>query len=449
MRSSADLRDYQRGIINALATDRRKLVVATMGAGKTAATLHSIVSTPDRGRVLIVAPLRVAREVWAQEAQEWADTRGLTFSLVTGTAAQRRKALAAAADIYVTNWENLHELADAEHRWDWLVCDESSRLRAGVKWTKGGRKPRADGTFAPKRLTAYGAARTIAARVRRVTLLTGTPRPNGIRGMYGQVSLLDPSKSLGSSMTNFTDRFFKRHPKNEYVYIPLPEATEEITRLSAPFVHVVDNVYLPDKIVNDVWVTLPPEAAERYLEMKNELCTMEITAANAAVGLNKLLQITSGHLYDEEKQTHWIHDEKLEALGEILEGGDNVLCWYPYRHAEKAITDRFGGTDLRRAGAIPAWNRGDIPLLVGHPASGGHGLNLQFGGHVMVWYGLVFDLELYEQACARLARPGQKNKVIIHRILARGTVDERVAAALAQKGKGQLDTIQLLRECLA
>jgi hypothetical protein len=445
MRSSADLRDYQRKAIDALVLNRRKLLVARMGAGKTATTLFAIRSDP--GRVLIVAPLRVAKEVWRQEAQEWEETRHLTFSLIAGTAAQRRKAAAAQADVYLVNWENLHELVD--HPWDWLVCDESSRLRAGVKWTKGGKKPRADGTFTPKRLTAYGAARTIAAKAKRVTLLTGTPRPNGIRNMYGQVSLLDPSKSLGTSMTNFTERFFHQAHYSQHVYIPNKGAEEAITALCAPFTHVVENAFLPDQIVNDVWVTLPPEAMQRYQEMKEEFSTMDITAANAAVMLGKLLQITSGNIYDEEKNAQWVHDEKLEALGEILDSGDNVLCWYPYKHGARAIADRFGGVDLRRAGAIPSWNKGEIPLLVGHPASGGHGLNLQYGGHVMVWYGLLYDLELYEQACARLARPGQKNQVVIHRILARGTVDEKVSAALAQKGRGQLNTIELLKEALS
>ena len=448
MRCSDDLRDYQRGIVEVLASTRRKLIIATMGSGKTAATLYGILAVPEpqRGKVLIVAPLRVAKEVWSQEAKEWAETSGLTFSLIVGSAKVRKRAAETKADIYVTNWENLHELSEMD--WGWLICDESSKLRAGVKWTKGGKKPRGDGTFAPKRLTAYGAARTIAATAKRVTLLTGTPRPNGIIGMYGQISLLDPGQSLGTSMSNFRNRFFKTHPRNEYVYLPLPEAEEKITKLSAPFVHTVDNVFLPDQIINDVWVTLPPEAMKRYKEMKEQLCTMDITAANAAVMLGKLLQITSGNIYDEDKNTHWIHDQKLEALGEIIENGENVLCWYPFKHSYRAITDRFGGIDIRAAGAVQKWNRGECSLLVGHPASGGHGLNLQFGGHTMVWFGLVFDLELYEQACARLARPGQKNKVQIHRILARGTADQQLAAALARKGKGQLDTIELLNACL-
>ena len=444
MRTSADLRDYQRIAIDALVMNRRRLLIAKMGSGKSAATLFAIRSDPCR--VLIVAPLRVAREVWRQEAQEWAETQHLTFSLISGTPKQRAAARAAKADVYLVNWENLHELVDDP--WDWLVCDESSRLRAGVKWTRGGKRPRADGTFTPKRLTAYGAARTIAAKAKRVTLLTGTPRPNGIRNMYGQVSLLDPSKSLGTSMTNFTERFFHQAHYSQHVYIPNKGAEEEITALCAPFTHVVENAFLPDQIVNDVWVTLPPEAEQRYQEMKKELSTMEITAANAAVALNKLLQITSGYIYDEDKVAHWVHDEKLDALGEILEGGDNVLCWYPFKHSAKAISDRFGGVDLRKADAIPAWNRGEIELLIGHPASGGHGLNLQYGGFSMCWFGLLYDLELYEQACARLARPGQKHQVVIHRILARGTADEKVAVALANKGRGQVNTIELLAEVL-
>lgn len=449
MLSSSDLRGYQRRMIEVLTSNRRKLGVAKMGAGKTAATLYAILATPpqERGRILVVAPLRVAKEVWAQEAKCWEETKDLKFSLIVGTAAARRRAAAVPADIYVTNWENLHELVEQE--WGWLICDESSRLRRGVKWTKGGKRPKEDGTFRPKRLTAYGAARMIAARAKRVTLLTGTPRPNGIIGLYGQISMIDPGKSLGTSMTNFQDTYFHQHPRNEHVYIPNAGAEATITRLAAPFTHVVEDVFLPDQIINDVWVTLPKDAMARYMEMRTELSTMEITAANAGVMLGKLLQITSGHIYDEDKNVHWIHDEKLEALGEILENGDNVLCWYPFKHAQKAITDRFGGKDLKAAGAIPAWNRGEVPLLVGHPASGGHGLNLQFGGHVMVWYGLTHDLELYEQACARLARPGQKNKVQIHRILARGTADEQVAAALAQKGRGQHNTIELLKAILS
>ena len=417
-----------------------------MGSGKTATALHAIVQIPGI-RTLVVAPLRVCREVWAQEAAKWPATSHLTFSMILGSAKQRSAARSVAADVYVTNWENLHELADDQ--FDWLILDESGKLRNAVKWTKGGRIPDPITLqFKPKRLTAYGAARMLSAKAKRVTLMTGTPTPKGIHGLYGQMACIDASQSLGRSKSAFERKWFHQAHYCKHVLIPNAGAEEEITSLTKHLVIAGSDVQLPPQTVNDVWIDLPPKARRAYDDMKSDLFSLGVTAANAAVALGKLIQITSGNIYDNDERVIHIHDAKLDALEEIIEDR-NTLCWYGYKHSEAAIIKRFGATTIASKNAVVDWNAGRVPLLLSHPASGGHGLNLQFGGHTMAWFGLMNDLDLYQQACARLARPGQQWPVMIHRILARNTVDARVACALERKDGTQVDILSLLHDELS
>lgn len=408
-----------------------------MGLGKTIITLTAVAHLLDDfavGKVLVVAPKQVALTVWTQEAAKWSHTKHLRVSVMCGgSAADRRAALRAKADIYVINRENLAWLVDeVESRWpfDMVVLDELSsfKSRSSGRWK---------------------ALRRVRRQIKRLVGLTGTPAPNGLLDLWAQVYLLDEGAALGRTLTAYRDRYFTPGARKGYIvydWKPLPLAEEAIyERLEGLCLSMksVDHLTMPERIDNVIPVQLPGEALRQYRELEREyllrLGDIDIIGDSAAVVTGKLLQVAGGAIYDDSGEWHELHQAKLDALETVLEAanGKPVLCYYGYRHELNRIKSRFPQAEvLSTADQVRRWNAGEIPLLLAHPASAGHGLNLQSGGSTMVWFGLTWSLEQYQQANARLYRQGQKETVVIHHLVAAGTVDERVMRVL--QGKASL-----------
>ena len=395
------------------------------------------------GKVLVVAPKQVALSVWAQEAAKWNHTKHLRVSVMCGgSAADRRAALRAKADIYVINRENLAWLVDeVEGRWpfDMVVLDEllSFKSRSSGRWK---------------------ALRRVRRQIKRLVGLTGTPAPNGLLDLWAQVYLLDEGKALGRTLTAYRDRYFTPGARKGYVvydWRPLPLAEEAIyERLEGLCLSMksVDHLTMPERIDNIIPVQLPGEALRQYRELEKEyllqLGDIDIIGDSAAVVTGKLLQVAGGAIYDDSGEWHELHQAKLDALETVLEAanGKPVLCYYGYRHELNRIKGRFPQAEvLRTADQVRRWNAGEIPLLLAHPASAGHGLNLQSGGSTMVWFGLTWSLEQYQQANARLYRQGQKDTVVIHHLVATGTVDERVMRVLQGKATLQEELMDAVK----
>ena len=420
-------------------------VFADMGVGKTLIALTAIADLFDRceiRKVLIIAPLRVAQTVWHAESRQWPHTRHLTFALALGTEKQRHEAIALRADVTVCNRENVQWLVEAYgDRWPWdmLVIDELSSFKS----------PTAQ---------RFRKLRKVRKHCRRIVGLTGTPASNGLLDLYPQVYLLDGGDRLGRTMGAYKQRWFRQMDRNGWRIEPLPGAAEEINAALSDLclsLRAEDWLELPARVDNIVTCPLPPPAMKQYRELERkcvlDLETGTVTAISGGVLVNKLLQAANGAMYVEDREWEAIHDAKLDALGEILdEVSDNVLVGYSYRHDYERIKDRFPhAVEIREAGAIERWNKGEIRLLCAHPASAGHGLNLQHGGHTGVWFGLPWSLELYQQFCARLHRQGQKERVILHHLIAPGTVDRKVLYALQNKADVQDEVLNALRADVA
>lgn len=416
-----------------------------MGLGKTVITLTAIsdlIALGEVRKVLVVAPLRVAQSVWAQEARKWDHTNHLQIVRVLGNAAERRAALACHADVYVINRENVAWLVDEVGRgWDFdmIVLDELSsfKSRASQRWK---------------------AMRKVRSKTKRIVGLTGTPAPNGLIDLWAQIYLLDGGDALEYTLGGCRERYFRPgrcHGATVYEWVPRRGAEEAIyKRLEGLCVSMksVDHIRMPERVDNAITVPLNAKARHVYEEMQRdalvELQGETITAVNAAAVTNKLLQLAQGAVYDESGNWHTIHDAKLDALEDIVEAanGKPVLVYYAFRSDLERLKCCFpDAVELRNDDDVERWNDHQIPMLIAHPDSAGHGLNLQNGGSIMVWFGLTWSLEKYQQANARLYRQGQKEAVVIHHLVAQGTVDERIMRVLAGKASLQDELMEAVR----
>ena len=417
-----------------------------MGTGKSIIALTAIerlmYEQIEVQRVLVIAPLRVAEHTWAREAAKWDHLSHLRISRVLGSAAERRSALIVDADVYVINRENVPWLVEeCGSRWpfDMVVIDELS-------------------SFKSSKAQRFKALRKVRPQIGRIVGLTGTPAPNGLLDLWSQVYLLDQGERLGRTLTAYRDRYFvpdQRSRQQVWSWKPAPGAEEAIhAKISDLCISMTaaDWLQLPERIDLTVPVVLDPAARAAYERMERDwllpLADTVIDAGTAAVVGMKLLQLAGGAVYDEDGTSVRVHDAKLEALEDILEAanGHPVLVFYGFRHEESRIAARFPGTrTLKTTDDIEDWNAGKVPIMLAHPASAGHGLNLQDGGSVIVWMGPTWNLENYLQANARLHRQGQRHTVIVHHLIAEGTIDEQVMQALTDKGLGQDRLIEAVK----
>ena len=439
-------RPYQRYAIRRIIDTPAVALLLDMGMGKTVSTLTAINELMfDRfevHRVLVIAPLRVALSTWRDECEMWEHTRHLRISVAVGNLRTREEALAEDADIYVVNRDVVKWLVGyyrAKWPFDMVVVDESSSFKNPAS-------------------QRFKALRKVRPLVQRVVLLTGTPAPNGLMDLWSQLYLLDRGERLGRTLTEYRERYFRPGQQSGHIvysYDARPGAEQEIFRRIGDIcvsMKSEDYLTLPPLIQNVVRVQLPEAAARRYREMERELVLSigdaDITAVSAAALSNKLLQMANGAVYDTEGKVVKLHDAKAEALDEIIScnEGKSVMVIYSYRHDLDALRRRYPkARELKTADDIRAWNTGQIPLLLVHPQSAGHGLNLQHGGHIVVWYGLTWSLEAYQQTNKRLHRPGQTEPVVLHHLVARDTVDEDVMRALEGKAAGQESMLEAVK----
>ncbi len=413
-----------------------------MGLGKTVATLTAIddllYDQFEKIKALVIAPLRVAEDTWSREGEKWDHLRHLTISKILGTRRQREKALKAQADIYIINRENVPWLVSVfgnDWPFDTVVIDELSSFKSPSS----------------KR---FKALRRVRPLMKRVIGLTGTPEPNGLLDLWSQIYLLDQGERLGRTITGYRERYFTAGARSGYVVYDWKAKKEAEDAIYAAISDICvsmkaeDWLELPERIDRVVPVKLDDSVKAKYRKLERDLLLpvvdADVVANTAAVLSNKLLQMANGAVYDENKGVHEIHNAKLDALEDIIEAanGHPVLVFYAYKHDYSRIQSRFPQIRTLRKGNdgvndIADWNAGKIELLGVHPASAGHGLNLQDGGSIIVWFGLTWSLELYQQANARLHRQGQRRSVIIHHLIAEGTIDEDVMRALESKASGQ------------
>lgn len=431
-------RPYQTFATQKIIDNKAIALMLDMGMGKTVSTLTAINELKYNywqiDKVLVIAPLRVAKMTWSDEVQQWRHLQNLKVSIVCGDLKQRKKALTVKADIYTINRENVPWLVSyLGRKWDFdmVVIDESS-------------------SFKNHRSQRFKALRRMRLLISRIVELTGTPAPNGLMDLWSQVYLLDGGKRLGRTITQYRQMYFYPGQSSGHIvfnYEPKENAEHEIYKKIADIcvsLKSEDYLKLPDIIYNKVYVELPDKILQQYREFEKELVLDmtddTITASSAAVLTGKLLQFASGAIYNEDKQAVFIHDAKLDALEEICEisEGKNIMVMYWYQHDAVRLLDRFPDARvLKSVQDLRDWNEGKIKMALLHPASAGHGLNLQHGGNIIVWFSITWNLELYQQANKRLHRPGQRNKVIIHHLIAKNTEDERVMQALTDKAGGQ------------
>lgn len=393
-------------------------------------------------RVLVVAPLRVGKTTWPEEIGKWDHLAGLTYAVAIGSVAERLSAVKAKADITIINRENVEWLIDKSgvaFDYDMLVIDELSSFKS----------------FKAKR---FKALLKVRPQITRVVGLTGTPSSNGLMDLWAEFRLLDLGERLGRYITRYRLAYFtpdKRNAQVVFSYKPLPGAEERIYDKIDDItisMRASDYLKLPSLVMNTMVVEMGDKEKEIYDNLCDDMVVNlgdnEIDAVNAASLSNKLLQMANGAVYGEEQSVHRIHDEKLNALEDLIESanGKPVLVAYWFKHDLARIKAKFPFVrEIKTDADIRAWNRGEIEVGVIHPASAGHGLNLQTGGSTMIWFGLTWSLELYQQTNARLYRQGQKNTVVIHHIVTKGTIDERVLKALEKKEKTQNSLIDAVK----
>lgn len=422
---------------------RRCACFIDMGLGKTATALTAIVDLMDEfdiRRVLVVAPLRVAGKTWPDEVKKWEHLRHLRVRTAVGPQKARISAVCdKKADIVTINVDNLvwlEEILGKNRPFDMIVVDESSMFK----------------NRATKRFKALV---RLARSAHRVVLLTGTPAPNGYVDLWSQFYVLDGGERLYTAKTRYVETFFRQVDRDGHTFVLKKGAADVIhSRINDITVSMktADYLLLPDRIDNVVEIELDPDMRNRYDEMEREavieIGDTEIKGVTAAALANKLMQFANGRAYDEARAVHHLHDLKLDALREIVEeANEPVLVWYNFQSDRDAILAAFPQARTIKEGnrVIDDWNRGEVPILVAHPASGGHGLNLQHGGRIMVWYGLTWSLELYQQACARLHRQGQTKPVLNYHLIAKGTVDETVTQVLRRKDANQEALLSALK----
>ena len=429
--------EYQNYATNFILEHPIAAVLLEMGLGKSVITLTAIyelmLNRFEVNKVLVIAPLRVARDTWPSEIDKWEHLKGLTYSVVIGTEAERLRALRTPAHVYLINRENIDWLitkSGTPFDFDMVVIDELSSFKS----------------YSAKR---FKSLLKVRPRVKRIVGLTGTPSGNGLMDLWAEFRVLDMGERLGRYITHYRNRFFvpdKRNQQMVFSYKPIPGAEDEIyRRISDITISMKSGDYLkmPECVINEVPVTLSDEEWSIYDDFREDMVVAlkddEIDAVNAASLSGKLLQMANGAVYNEEKEVLHIHDRKLDALEDLIEGanGKPVLIAYWFNHDLERIKNRFAIREIKNSKDIRDWNNGEIPVAVIHPASAGHGLNIQFGGSTIIWFGLTWSLELYQQTNARLWRQGQNNTVIIHHIIAKSTIDEDVMKALRKKEKVQ------------
>lgn len=388
-------------------------------------------------KVLIIGPLRVARDTWPSEIEKWEHLRHLRYSVAVGSAEERVTALQADADIYIINRENVDWLVSNRiFDFDMIVIDELS-------------------SFKNHQSKRFKALMKVRPKVKRIVGLTGTPASNGLMNLFAEFRLLDMGERLGRFIGQYRNEYFKPDKQNGYIvysYKPLPDAEERIYEKISDItvsMKAVDHLKMPKLISNEYSVKMSESEKEKYKELKEELILevqdTEITAANAAALSNKLCQMSNGAIYDDDGEIIPIHNRKLDALEDIIESanGKPVLVAYWFKHDRTRIAERLHKLgivyqEIKSAESIKKWNSGKLQAALIHPASAGHGLNLQSGGNFLVWFGLTWSLELYQQTNARLWRQGQQSEtVVIQHIVTKGTVDEKILKALKEKDETQ------------
>jgi SNF2 family DNA or RNA helicase len=429
--------DYQQYAIDFIKNNEVAAILLDMGLGKTSITLTAvndlIFDSFEVSKVLVIAPLRVARDTWPAEIKKWDHLKHLRYSVAVGSESERLAALRKEADIYIINRENVDWLVNKSKvpfNFDMVVIDELSSFKSHQS----------------KRFKSLLKVRPF---IKRIVGLTGTPSSNGLMDLWAQFRILDMGKRLGRYITHYRSAYFlpdKRSADRIFTYKPADGAEQMIyDRISDITISMksADYLKLPECIINEVPVFMDTKEKAIYETFKEDMVAKikdeEIDAANAAVLSGKLLQMANGCIYDEDKKAIKIHDRKLDALEDLIESanGKPLLVAYWFQHDLARIKERFPVREIKTSKDIEDWNKGKIPLAVIHPASAGHGLNLQTGGSTLVWFGLTWSLELYQQCNARLHRQGQTDTVVIHHIIAKGTIDEDVMAALQRKEKIQ------------
>lgn len=419
-------------------------VILDMGMGKTATTLSAVNELMfDRfevTKVLVIAPLRVANTVWSDEIEQWAELRHLRYSKIVGTPKQRNVALQKDADIYIINRENLPWLVEKcspYFKWDMVVIDELSSFKS---WQS-------------KRFKAFMAMRPY---MKRIVGLTGTPSSNGLMDLFAEFKVIDGGERLGRFIGEFRSRYFEEGRRNGnivYEYIPMDYAECQIQDKISDItisMKALDYLDMPELISTKKQVRMSEKEKEKYSQFKkeyvlSELDGLEVTAANAASLTNKLVQLSNGAVYSDDHTVVALHEQKLDALEDILESanGEPVLVAYWFKHDLARIMGRLEKLKvksrvMKTEEDIREWNKGNVPVGLLHPAGAGHGLNLQKGGHHLVWFGLTWSLELYQQTNARLWRQGQEAEaVVIQHIVTEGTIDEEILKALENKDAQQ------------
>ena len=437
--------EYQKYATKFIEENDISALLLDMGLGKSVITLTAIrnlIINGKVGRVLVIAPLRVARSTWPDEIAKWDHLNDLTYSVAVGTEKERLEALRKNVEIVIINRENVDWLVNKSgyrFNFDMIVIDELSSFKS----------------YSAKRFKALLKVRPY---VERIVGLTGTPSSNGLMDLWAEYRLLDFGERLGRYITRFRLKYFepdKRSATVIFSYKLLPGAEEEIYNAISDItisMKAKDYLKMPDLIINEVTVDLDRNERNTYETLRKEMVVQiseqeEIDAVNAASLSGKLLQMANGAVYDEEKRVLRIHDKKLDALEDLIEAanGKPVLIAYWFKHDLERIKERFNVREILDDQDIRDWNNGKIDVAVIHPASAGHGLNLQSGGSTMIWFGLTWSLELYEQANARLYRQGQKETVVIHHIITNGTIDEDVMQALKRKEKTQSALIDAVK----
>lgn len=415
-----------------------------MGLGKTVVTLSALWELAldyfDIGKVLVIAPKRVATDTWPRELSKWEHLTGLTASLVIGNREQREKALNCPAFLYIINRENVCWLVE-NHRWDFdtVVIDELS-------------------SFKSNRTERFKAMKKVRPLVHRVIGLTGTPAPNSLLDLWPEMYLLDMGQRLGRFITGYRERFFtpdKRNREIVYSYKPREGAEDAIYSLISDIcisMKAVDYLDMPERIDNRIEVEMSAKEKKIYDDFCRDMVVQigdeELDAVNAGVLSGKLLQMANGAVYGDDRRVLPIHSRKLDALEDLVEAanGKPLLVAYWYKHDLARIREHFPEARcIDTSKDISDWNAGKVPMALIHPASAGHGLNLQEGGCTIVWFGLTWSLELYQQLNARLWRQGQKHTVVIHHIITKGTHDEDVMKALENKDMRQSNLIAAVR----
>lgn len=429
--------NYQRYATDFIINHPVSAVLLEMGLGKSVISLSAInelmLDYFDVSRTLVIAPLRVANSTWPDEIKKWDHLKHLNYSVVIGSKKERLDALGKPAHIYLINRENVDWLINKSGiswKFDMVVIDELSSFKS----------------YQAKR---FKSLLKVRPKIKRIVGLTGTPSSNGLMDLWAEFRLLDMGERLGRYITYYRQNFFvpdKRNQQMIFSYKPKDGAEKKIYSLISDIAISMkskDFLKMPECVMNEVVVSLSDKEQKLYDSLKQDMVLSleenEIDAINAAALSNKLLQMSNGAVYNDDKESLHIHDRKLDALEDLIEGanGKPVLVAYWFKHDLEKIKDRFDVREIKSAKDISDWNEGRIPVALIHPASAGHGLNLQAGGSTLIWFGLTWSLELYQQTNARLYRQGQDSTVVIHHILTKGTIDEDVMKALKAKERIQ------------